>query len=522
MASVHHTLTQISSLVLLLSGFVIPIAASLLRFLPFPRRIVASFNAYFSYPSTFGLRHSQPLPYNIGNVPTRGQAFFIAYLILINVILSCAGYKSTQPNTWYSDSKGEITTYVANRLGVLSFANLPLLVLYSGRNNILLWVTNFSHTTFLLLHRWVARLCMLQAVLHSAMYLQIYVVANSHTEESKLPYWYWGVIGTLALALLIPFSILPLRQRLYEVFLLSHIALSVLALVGCYYHIIFRFQTHWGYENWIYAACAVWGFDRVLRVLRIARNGVRRAQITIIDEDYLRIDIRGVKAAGHAYLYFPTLTWRVWENHPFSIASSISRIPSKSVTDLSLPLLVEGKEDGIISVQPLSSDITPRSYSQEGNKDTPDTHELELSFLVRTLAGGTSPLRQRKTIPVLVESSYGAHPDLSAYTKVVCIAGGVGISAVLPITRSFSGQVKLFWGVRTRGLVSSLEPELSGVDHEVFIGERMDVNAVLASIPGDFAVVVSGPPSMADDVRLAVSRLAKEKDVVLFDEVFAW
>jgi len=53
----------------------------------------------------------------------------------------------------------EIAVYVSNRLGLLSFADLPLLMLYAGRNNILLWLTIWSHSTFLLLDRWVSYIC---------------------------------------------------------------------------------------------------------------------------------------------------------------------------------------------------------------------------------------------------------------------------------------------------------------------------------------------------------------------------
>ena len=33
----------------------------------------------------------------------------------------------------------------------------------------------------------------------------------------------------------------------------------------------------WGYNfyiNWLYAACAVWFFDRLVRTLRVAKNGI--------------------------------------------------------------------------------------------------------------------------------------------------------------------------------------------------------------------------------------------------------
>lgn len=139
---------------------------------------------------------------------------------------------------------------VANRLGLLSFANLPLVFLYAGRINILIWITDWSHSTFLLLHRWIAGIATLQAILHSAVYLYVYVKAGTHSAESKLPYWYWGIIATLGMFILFPSSILPIRKKFYELFLAWHVIISILIVVGCYYHIIFEFSHQWGYETW--------------------------------------------------------------------------------------------------------------------------------------------------------------------------------------------------------------------------------------------------------------------------------
>lgn len=45
--------------------------------------------------------------------------------------------------------------------GVMSYALAPPTVLFARRNNVLLWLTNWSHATFLLLYRWMARLFIL-------------------------------------------------------------------------------------------------------------------------------------------------------------------------------------------------------------------------------------------------------------------------------------------------------------------------------------------------------------------------
>ncbi|EAQ90388.1 hypothetical protein CHGG_02323 [Chaetomium globosum CBS 148.51] len=271
----------------------------------------AKFYAHVIDPPVFGTRHAVPVLFGLGLVPTRGQALFIFYIWAINIILSAVAYKITWPN--------------------LCFANLILALLYSrqvlgtrslflfaattsniqtSRNNLLLHVTSWSRSTFILVHRWIAVICILQACLHSALYLQMYDTMGPGmlTMESAYPYWYWGIIGTLAMVLILPGSVLPVRQRAYEFFLDWHLVWALLAIIGCFLHVYFRYHWQWGYEIWVAVAFAVWAFDWLLaRPLRIARAGFNnRAYITIIDDDYLRIDVPGVEATGQTYLYSGT------------------------------------------------------------------------------------------------------------------------------------------------------------------------------------------------------------------------
>lgn len=453
-------------------------------------------------------------------MPTRGQAFFIFYLVSINVILSAVGYRGIQPNSWYASilgGDGQIISYVTNRLGVLSFANIPLLFLYAGRNNFLLWLTNWSHGTFLLLHRWVAWIATLQAILHSAIYLEIYVHDGTHASEAKLPYWIWGIVATLCMSILLPTSILPIRKNLYELFLAWHVILSVFVLVGCLWHILERFTRQWGYENWIYTAIAIWGFERAMRLGRLARNGIKTAQVTVIDGDYVRVNIENVSGSGHAFLYFPTLTWRVWENHPFSVASTV---------------LSAGERPGALQYD---ADVEKLGTSSDGSDS--DSHvrqnhsptKVGLTFLVRTKAGVTAQLGTHSTLPVLVESAYGPHEDLSDYSLLICIAGGVGITACIPILRAHPGTTKLFWGARSQKVIEAMTPSLGGVEMESYVGKRMNITEVLhqelMERSTTAAVLVSGPSEMADEVRCVISELGRQKNgvqVKLIEEAFSW
>ncbi|OGM50802.1 ferric-chelate reductase (Fre2) [Aspergillus bombycis] len=519
-------------LVLLLTGAIIPIGLSFARFIPLPTRLKTSFEAYVIAPPLIGHRHKVPL-FNTFNMPTRGQALFIAYLIIINVVLCAVGFNSADPSAWYTSNRREIVTYVSNRAGILSFANIPLLVLYSSRNNILLWVTNWSHSTFVLLHRWVAMICVLEACLHSAIYLQIYSAEGEHSTESKLAYWYWGVVATLAMVVIVPASMLQVRQRFYEFFLAWHVVFFLLAMAACCLHIYYRYDFQWGYENWIYMALAIWGYERGMRILRFARHGIRTAHVSIVDDDYIKLEIPGVAAEGDVYLYFPTLTWRVWENHPFSVMTDVC---CESDTGPSTTIITTDK--GRLPV-----DLTEKV----GNLDKISLAETfstpcqrRLVFYIRTQSGITKYLRgPRSKFPVLIESSYRpvalSRSNTSDMANIIAIAGGVGVTALAPILMRHEGWHRLFWAVRSTPLADSVAASLGAdrfdrLNPMVFQDSRMDIPRILREEVSrcagtEVAVIVSGPLRMADEVRLVVTGLMRENPAVklkLIEESFSW
>lgn len=505
-----------------------------------PSRITSRLNAYLNYPPMIGSQHSVPI-FNFMIMPTRGQSIFLFYLIAINIIFCCVGYESRQPNSWFASSTEEIRSFVANRTGALSLVNIVLSVLYAGRNNVLISLTDWSHTTFLLLHRWVASIATLQACIHSAIYLYNYMASGEHATEARLDYWIWGVVATLGMTILLPTSILPLRQKFYELFLTWHIVLSFFVILGSFLHILLRFQKQWGYEMWMYIAFAFWGFDRLSRIVRVARNGVCKAHITIIDEDYIRLDIPGITGEGQAYLYFPTLTWRVWENHPFSIAGGM--LHNNIVKKASLQQTAVSSSASSAHASPTSiSDIEKAPQLAVKAKDKPastaSTPKLGLSFIIRTHSGTTSLLRARSSLPVLVEAPYTGsvlhplHATLNHHPRLLCIAGGVGVTALLPLLASHRGSRKLAWGVRHASLLGGLRDltesnAMAGVFVETAVGRRINVQALVeeevARADGSLAVVVSGPAGMADEVRLAVARVAARGcEIEFVEESYSW
>src|SRR6186713_2224781 len=117
----------------------------------------------------------------------------------------------------------------------------PLVILFAGRNNILIWMTNWSHSTYMTLHRWVARIFAIQVIVHSIVELILYIDTGEFATETLELYWIWGIVATLAVCLMLVLSMLFLRRLSYEAFLILHVLLAVFVIAGTWYHIEYLF-----------------------------------------------------------------------------------------------------------------------------------------------------------------------------------------------------------------------------------------------------------------------------------------
>jgi len=539
---------SVYSLVILLVAILLPIPLSLLRFIPGvvnsrPWNVLQS---ALIVPAVIGKRHRQPAPGRVGLVPTRGQALYIFVLSLLNVVFLFAPYVYHHPQSTFPSPDAQRLSIIGNRAGAMAMGNTAALFLFATRNNVLLWVTDWSYSTYLLLHRWLGYWVVLHTVLHSLMLALYYRMYGNYDAEFARPYWVWGIVATMAIVGLFFSSFFVIRQKLYEFFLASHVALSLLFLVGYYYHIWYVYTYSWGYEIWMFLAAGLWATDRLLRVVRIASRGYRTAVVTLIpgtDGEYLRIDIEGLTVGeGVAYLTFPTLGRHFFESHPFSVALNSTDFPAHSSSLTTPTPSTDGKE-------PEKTPISPTTTPLPAMTTFPTTTAKTTTFFARARSGITANLAARAAasgsirLGVLVD---GAYPhsgrvaiQLKQTSSIVYIAGGVGITAVLPYIRNITGiPSQLFWGTRQAGLVEVVRPALerlkggSGeVEVEVVVGTRLDVGEILKKAlggeGGTVGIVVCGPPGMADQVRYEVAKRArngegKTRGYVLVDEAFGW
>ncbi|KAK0665958.1 putative ferric reductase transmembrane component [Cercophora samala] len=506
--------------IILVTGFGIPIILTWAYHLPFTSRLLAKISPYLIQPSSIGTYSVRPLPFLRGNAPTIGQTAYLAIFFAINIILMSVNYQSMQPHLYYPGQDMEIKAYVFYRTGIAAYALLPLLILFASRNNVLLlWLTNWSHATYLLLHRWVARLFVLHALVHSFLALPIFLPQKAVVDSD---YWAWGVAATI-LCVVIPFaSVLPIRRWSYEVFLISHVVLSVILVVGLWYHVVLWIGLDtYGYETWIYAACAVWFFDRAARVGRVLRNGIRRGKVTDLGDGYVRVDVPRVGFANdgpglHVYAYFPTLSlWRPWENHPFSVVptalmsqKSVQQHRAEQSSGSSSPT---AKESGI----QINVDDVEKHQGFSVTSSTPV--EPGITLLIKKSTGITKHLQSNDGLLTLMDGPYhnASTREIRQCDRLLLIGGGIGITSLLPWIASHP-NVKLFWSVKesARCLVEEVQGVLSEVEKDVRVGNRLDVVHLLeneASVGySKVGVVVSGPGGLCDDVRAAVVAVGKK------------
>ncbi|KAL7806811.1 ferric reductase-like transmembrane component [Trichoderma aethiopicum] len=471
----------------------LPVLTTWLGYLPWIPTIFDKLKPYVVYPSTIGTYSVRPLPFQLGNAPTTGQGIYITLFIILNVVFTAVEYHVRQPSAWFANGWRELIAYLLYRTGSFAFALLPVLLLFSSRNNLLLWLANWSHSTYLLLHRWVGRMFALYAVLHSIFGLLTY------KQYEDTVWWKWGAAATVLSVVICLGSGLYVRRANYEIFLVSHIVLAVLIVVGCWYHLSLWYESMGmhipdytsGYEDWLYTAIAVWSADRLVRVVRVLRSGIRRSVVTDLGSGYVRVDIPGIRwgvePGNHVYVYFPTLSpLRPWENHPFSIVPTAEKQAVVSSTT------------GAFTGQHAPAGVT---------------------LLIKKSAGITRHLEHHSGLLTLLEGPYpnGDPKDLLRCDRLVLIGGGIGVTSLLPWAYNH-WNVRVVWSVKDSAacLVDEVKGalETSSISQkDIRIGSRFNVVEVIdeeASVGWHkVGVIVSGPGSLCDEVRAAVSLAGK-------------
>lgn len=313
------------------------------------------------------------------------------------------------------------TRGVSDRSGIMAFGKLPLLILFGGRNNFLLYVTGWSYNTFLHYHKIVALWMCVDILIHSVGYT-IYVLGR-YTTNLQSTYFACGVAATVLAFVMSGFAYHTLRKHYYEYFLIGHILLGVGFLIMCWYHC---YQLGW--MEWLVAACSVWVFDRVLRVVRMSGFGYRDATITTVDKELIQIVVKRpawwtTETGQYGYIYFASIMF--WQNHPFTLAC---------------------KGDEIIGYVKIKNGYTRRLWNQ-----------IER-------AGG------KITKKICIEGPYGTigSGGSKKMDEVLLFTGGSGAPAIIDAA-AYLTKGKLFWVVPTLSMAQAYRYLMKDVKVETTI-----------------------------------------------------
>ncbi|KAH3685793.1 hypothetical protein WICPIJ_003256 [Wickerhamomyces pijperi] len=457
-------------------------------------------------------------------LPSRLEFFVLLGYFTLNAHFVFFGYEIYPKNHIFGpNTTRQFLRYIADRSGIISLAHLPILVLFAGRNNLLIRLTGVNYSSFMIYHKWTARVMFFDAIIHSLAYY-VLMLQNGQLSYYRSLDWFLNGVNALYLCLVIVIlAIHNFRKKCYELFIVMHISLAALFFYGCYLHC-----KPFGWLSWVYYAAGFWISDRVLRLVNLWKFGAPMAKIHYISDQTFKVSVQrphNWRAFPGCFVYVHFLHPRLfWQSHPFTIVDS-----------------VEGFQEVTIYIK-----------AKEG-----------LTKSVLDIIGIQGPYSMR----VSLEGPYGIENPLKNYDNVLLIAGGNGVpgpfyhavelakSSLIPKRR-----IKLIWVIRSidslRWFEKALEVALDYLgyfeieihitskdfqldqiktdplllkfrDFKFFKG-RLNSEKVLkeelGNAVGSVAITTCGPPILCDQIRKLVANElnACPYRVDLFEELQVW
>ncbi|KAK5989687.1 Ferric/cupric reductase transmembrane component 7-like protein [Cladobotryum mycophilum] len=215
----------------------------------------------------------------------------------------------------------------------ITLTQLPMLYLLSTKVNIIGFLIGTSHERLNWLHRWVARTMFVTCTVHGFYFWTEWVRADFVAFElSIMPMVKYGLGAWAILLWSVVVGFVPIRRLSYEIWLLQHVAASIVMLVLVYLHV----PTNARFLFWMAVSFLV--FDRAARwALLLWQNvrfrvdgspceGKRRVGHQImaraVGDTTTVVTIKDVHfewtAGQHIYLWIPRLG--AFEAHPYTIA----------------------------------------------------------------------------------------------------------------------------------------------------------------------------------------------------------
>ena len=496
---------------------------------------------------------------NVGTLPSRLHTVLLLTYLLSNITF-CLVVDYHQP-------KAKSIAEFRGRTGHLAIVNMLPLIVLAGRNSPFIPLLRVSFDTYNLFHRWIGRVVAAEAFAHTLAWAwNEYDAAGmkgigKHIHES--PFLAYGLLGTVALAIIMLQAPSIIRHAFYEIFLHVHQLLAIAAIVGVKIHCKLASLPGESYIDWV---IALWALERAARLFRIIYRNISMRNLSKVTIEALpgkeveacRVNIELVRPwnyrpGTHTYLYLPTISF--WMNHPFSIAWSDER---------QTPYLTPGLE----KLPSIKADV------DLATAELPVRTSTNISLIIAKRTGMTAALFNKArarpngvfTTYGLVEGPYGGIDRLHSYGTVILFAAGVGITHQIGHVRDLlqghragtvaTQKVVLCWSVKNTETLEWIRPWM---DEILQMGNRKQVLRVLLFVTqprsarevvsrsetvqmfpgrcnpavllgkemssriGATVVTVCGPGAFADEVRMAVRGVVGEGATVDFnEESFTW
>lgn len=461
--------------------------------------------------------------------PNRLEFLVDLFLFGLQMAFYCVPYNQ---NTGYffGTTDHSWQRYVGDRTGVMAQAKIPLLILFAGRNNFLIYITGWSHSTFLHFHKVLALWMTLDSLIHSVAYTVMSL--GVYTEDLKELYFACGVAATVFCFLLCGFAVHSLRTNFYQLFLVIHIVFAAAFIALLWYHC-----RTLGWCEWLIAASAVWFFDRLVRVFRIFVVGPMQATISAADDDLLKIEMTkpsaySITSGQYAYIYFGGLT--IWENHPFTIICKNNKLTA-------FVRVKKGKTKSLLERALANGGSFTQTVFVEGPYSVPGDGGIKKMDDTLLIAGGAgasaildtaSTTTKGKLIWVAQKTStIKAYADLLKDISIetdIYITKEDGENGSVLVSELLANNSTSDSNSSDDAKVTDLEKSSSSQSLNIFYGRpNLDASIneyVTSSLESNVGINVCGPPQMSDSVRNIVStNVTKwEKSINYFDELQVW
>ncbi|KXN80959.1 Ferric/cupric reductase transmembrane component 2 [Leucoagaricus sp. SymC.cos] len=395
-----------------------------------------------------------------------------------------------------------------HHVGWVSVAQLPFVVAYGAKNNVLGTLFGMGYERLNYLHRFAGRAVVLMANLHGVGYVYTWSLAGTFTSSIYNPQNTWGLVTLAAVDVLWIFSLDYFRKRVYNIFLMMHIMCFGVILAGLYLHMP-------ELVPFVLTTIALFGLDHVLRIVK---TRIVTATIRPLPElDLTRIEIPNINAGWRAgqHVRVRILSRGVglfgWaEVHPFTIASvgvSDALIGGSGVGNIRRGgLRGGGGGEGMVLMCKRTGTWTKRLYEM-----------AKMSGYVDGFLG--------REVKVWLEGPYGGpgHMNFASFSAAVIVVGGSGITFGLSVVkdlvekdlkgRSRVKAIELIWTVPEPSALTPLIPTFATlINQSIFTPLRISVHYTRAShtipsvpsIPG--LTFNPGRPRISKIVDYAVSK----------------